>query len=143
MAKNSLLNERELNRAYKKFIKLSTDDIAISIERTGFTFFQMLQTGTPKDTSRAVNGWIPIVDGQPSEWKPAKGLSGYNWLSFPFGKIRFDSVLWITNNVEYIQILEDGHSQQAPYGFINDALRRTTSFLNREIEKINRKKYNV
>ena len=144
MAKNALQNLNELNKAYKKFIELSTKDIADSLERTGFKFFQTLQVETPKDTSRAVNGWIPTIDtNAPSEWKPPKGLSSYAPLSFPFGKTKFDSLIWIANNVEYIQYLEEGHSQQAPYGFINDALRQTTAFIESETSKLNRKKYNV
>ena len=142
--KNALKNLKALNQAHKEFIKLSTDDIALSLEKTAFTLFQSLQIGTPKDTSRAVNGWIVKIDTpQPSGWKPPKGLSIYFENSFPFGKINFDSMVWISNNVEYIIVLNKGHSQQAPYGFTNEALRRTLFYTNTEINKLNKKKYNV
>lgn len=144
MAKNSLKNLNELNKAYKKFIELSTKDIALTIEKVGFKFFQGFQIGTPRDTSRAINGWIVKVDtSTPTEWKPPKGLSSYSPLTFPYGKIKFDSMVWISNNVEYIQVLDDGHSQQAPYGFTNDAFRQTISYIEGQIAKLNRKKYNV
>lgn len=143
MAENALLNEKALNKAYKEFIKLSTDDIGRSIEKTGFRFFQLLQVFTPRDTGRAENGWIPVVNQPASEWKPQKGLSTYSAKKFPLGQIKFNSVVWISNNVEYIIPLDEGHSLQAPYGFTNNALQKTTFYIQREIDKLNRKKYNV
>ena len=143
MARNALQNERELNKAYKKFMELSTDDIGVTIEKVGFKFFGLLIEGTPRDTGRARNGWIPIVDrSAPSEWKPPQGQGHYGLNSFPLGVIKFNSIVWISNNVEYIQVLDEGHSKlQAPYGFTNSALRRTTIYIERQIERINNRRY--
>lgn len=142
---NQLKNLKELENAHKKFLKLSTDDIRKSHERVGFKFFQQLQVGTPRDESRAINGWIVSLDTtSPTEWKPAKGLASYKPLDFPLGKVQFNSMIWISNNVEYIQALDDGHSKlQAPFGFTNQALSKTTAYILSETNKLNRKKYNV
>lgn len=133
----------ELNKAHKEFMRLSTDDIAKSLEKVGFRFFQKLQTLTPRDTGRAQNGWIPVIDKPASEWKPETKLASYSLLSFPFGQVKFNSIIWISNNVEYIEPLNEGHSSQAPYGFTNDALRDTTFYIQNEIAKLNRKRYHV
>lgn len=42
----------------------------------------------------------------------------------------------VANDVEYVQYLEDGHSQQAPRGFQNQAIRETRS----DIKEMQQKK---
>lgn len=144
MAKNALKNFKELQAAHKAFMKLSTDDIGENLEKVGFRFFSALQVGTPKDTSRAVNGWIVVVDRAVSEWKPPKGMSSYAPRPFDItGRVKFNSMVSISNNVEYIQVLDEGHSIQAKSGFTNDAYRQTTAYINTQVSRINRKRYNV
>lgn len=77
---------------------------------------------TPVDTGRARGAWI-VTTGKPSTWKPredefiqpevvqAKGAKALDVL-LPF------DVVYITNNVEYIEVLERGHSRQAPQGML-------------------------
>lgn len=144
MSSESTKNIKLLNKAHSEFIKLSTDDIAESLEKIGMKFFSELQIGTPKDTARAINGWIPTLSSAPSEWKPSKGLNNYKALPFiQSGLIKFNSIVWISNNVEYIQSLEDGHSMQAPSGFVNRALRETLFYIERETEKLKKRRYDV
>lgn len=144
MERNTLRNLAKLNKAHKEFMKLSKRDIGRSLEKVGFKFFSLLQVLTPKDKGQAQGGWIiKLNSSAPSEWKPQKGLNSYSLQSFPHGQIKFNSMIWISNNVVYIQRLEEGHSQQKPYGFINDALRKTTFFIESEIDRLNRERYNV
>lgn len=140
---SNLKNMGELQRAYKKFIKASKDDIANVIERSAIKFFQQLILNTAKDTGRARNGWLPIIDGPTSEWKPPKGLSNYSIKVFDQGVIKFDSRIWIVNNVEYIEFLDEGHSSQYPEGFTSPAVRATIVYIERRINKLNKEKYNV
>lgn len=139
----SLRNFKELQRAHEAFMKKSTDDIAINIHKTAFFMFQGFQSDTPRRDGQAIAGWIVVVDGPPSEWKPQPGLKHYSPQSFPDTTIKFDSIVWISNNVVYIKKLDEGHSQQAPFGFTNGVFQRTTLYVERETAKLNRKRYNV
>lgn len=136
-------NWQKLNKAHKEFIKLSTKDIAESLAETGFKFFQQLQIHTAKDTGRAINGWLPIIDGPAIDWKPKTNLGYYSQFNFNKSKVKFNSLIWLVNSVEYIKYLDEGHSQQFPNGFTEPAVRRTTLFIQKEIKKLNRKIYNV
>lgn len=140
----ALKNFKQLKAAHKKFMELSTDDIADNLEKSSYKLFSYLQAFTPRDTGRAINGWIPVVDTNPSESVSAEGKSYYPPRPFSIiGKITFKSIVWISNNVPYIIGLDNGASQQAPYGFSSEAFLNTTIYINSQIEKLNRKKYHV
>lgn len=144
MRRNALKNLAELNKAHREFMRLSKEDIGESLEKVGFKFFSFLQVLTPYDLGQAQGGWIVKLNSSaPSEWKPQQGLNSYALQPFPHGQIKFNSMVWISNNVVYIKRLDEGHSMQAPYGFTNDALRKTTFYIESEINKLNRKRYNV
>ena len=49
--------------------------------------------------------------------------------------ITLDDVIWIVNNVEYAEALENGHSQQAPAGVVNKQLATFTRRLDEETRK--------
>lgn len=83
--------------------------------------------GTPVDTGWARANWIPAI-GQPvqqaagsrenvsgaaSQTGQAAVAVGYNYLNGP---------AHITNNVPYIVALNEGHSKQAPSGFVQRAI---------------------
>ena len=76
---------------------------------------------TPVDTGRARGNWqttvgqpaLGQVDGTDKDGSPTieDGLSALVNLE-PFDQV------WITNNVPYIEALENGHSDQAPAGML-------------------------
>lgn len=67
---------------------------------------------TPVDTGRARRGWKPQI--------------------LKLGNI------WIRNDVPYVQYLEDGHSQQAPHGFVNQAMAVARSVITRNSRRARR-----
>lgn len=73
-----------------------------------------LQKRTPRKSGRARAGWNTVVDGSPSEWKPPAGKKTYSPTAFKgLGDIEFNSLINLSNNVEYIVPLNEGHSSQA------------------------------
>lgn len=73
-----------------------------------------LQKRTPRKSGRARAGWNTVVDGSPSEWKPPKGKKRYSTTAFNgLENIHFNSLINLSNNVEYIVPLNEGHSKQA------------------------------
>lgn len=80
--------------------------------------------GTPVDTGRARGGWqveigkAPAGEGPPDKQGGATIAAG----SAQIGRVVGGDIIYIVNNVPYIEKLEYGHSQQAPQGMLRVAL---------------------
>lgn len=106
--------ERELETIVK-FITLGIDRRLRRNPRAG---------GTPVDTGHARANWIPsvssphtaIVQGDSAHGAGVAAVLAYRLEAGP---------AWVTNNVPYILVLNDGHSSQAPAGFIERAIDET------------------
>lgn len=102
------------------------------IKKIAFDVFRDLQEITPHKTGRARAGWIPTIDAPPSERVPAPGKSVYPKTPFTGReRIKYDSVVNLSNNVEYIIPLDRGHSKQASSGIIAPAMARLQTVANK------------
>ncbi len=98
-------------------------DVVANLRKAG------AEGGTPVDTGWARANWIPSMGGEPASTPSGTqesvdtaeaatqvgigSLLGYKLLLGP---------VFITNNVPYILKLNDGHSGQAPVGFVQAAI---------------------
>ncbi len=86
--------------------------------------------GTPVDTGWARANWIASVGDSPREpvGTPDNISSAEGEQSASLGTVltytRDKGKLFITNNVPYINRLNDGHSKQAPAGFVQRAIEQ-------------------
>lgn len=85
---------------------------------------------TPVDTGWARANWIfsigqPIAGpaGAPGKVGPARQAQSSGVARVLVYKLN-QGVIWLSNNVPYIQVLNAGHSKQAPAGFIEAAIDR-------------------
>ena len=88
--------------------------------------------GTPRDLGWAAANWVPSV-GRPAEGPvgdPARGgvsqaQSQARRGIAAVGRFRLaHGIAFVTNNVPYIERLNDGHSRQSPAGFVQRAIRK-------------------
>jgi hypothetical protein len=93
------LDLSDLTRKLPEIVKQSVAELQDVRNKVALDIFNDLVLTTPVDTGKARNGW-QIDDA--------------------------GGVVEITNNVEYIAKLNDGHSAQAPAGFIEAAVDRHT-----------------
>lgn len=100
---------------------------ARTIKRVGFEIANELKRTTPRDTSWARSNWL-ISIGRPVT-APAGSREAVTTTAQAAGEARLlvyrtnQGDVWISNNVPYIQPLNEGHSKQAPAGFVEDAIR--------------------
>jgi len=91
---------------------------------------------TPRDTGWARNNWIPEIgqaheetEGTPQSVSSAGQEAGIAKVASSY-RLE-DGEVHITNNVPYIELLNDGSSKQAPPGFVEisilEAVRRISS----------------
>lgn len=94
---------------------------------------------TPVDTGRARSGWAMALDTAPSFLPPIPPEGSV--VSPPalpnFGKIDGSQLVYIVNNVEYIEALEDGHSKQAPAGMVRLSLAVLEAQVDSIVQQIN------
>jgi hypothetical protein len=74
---------------------------------------------TPVDTGFAASNW-PITTGAPASGTVGIGGAG----APPAGYKLDDGSVYVTNNAQYIQVLNGGSSTQAPAGFVEQAIAR-------------------
>lgn len=87
---------------------------------------QALVLATPRDTGRAANNWIPNINGPSSQYrKDAKG--GTSGILAEGQRVikgaKLGDSIHFTNNTPYIGPLNNGHSKQAPAGFVEKAVQ--------------------
>lgn len=81
---------------------------------------------TPVDTGYAQSGWT-LSSGAPSGYVPRPGTRSKPRM----GQMRCGDVLWVVNNVEYINELENGHSKQAPSGMLGVTVAEIEDWMQR------------
>lgn len=104
-----------------------------NFRRTVLVIDQSLVTSTPVDTGRARSNWIVssgpstrIIDAYaPGESGSTRGQNtrAAQAQAKAFLESTDATVIYISNNLEYIRFLNEGSSAQAPAGFIEAAVQ--------------------
>ena len=101
------------------------------VRKTVIDVTEKIKKDTPRDTGRAAAGWINSSD-QPDSYTPPPGYYGLTPPQDPGPADTWE--WWIVNNVEYISVLEDGHSDQAPQGMVANALNAFDRLLSGQLD---------
>jgi hypothetical protein len=115
------------------------ENIDLLVRRTALVALQVVITETPVDTGRARSNWLVTI-GAPSgrtvpPHSPGKGGStvGDNTRSAisaggaVIGSRPKGRVIFITNNLPYIERLNQGWSAQAPAGYVEKAVGKAVA----------------
>jgi hypothetical protein len=91
--------------------------------------------GTPVDTGWARANWGVFI-GRKCPTEPMGVRGQYNKLfdaaSMTISVPRYPFI-WVYNNVPYIEVLEDGHSKQAPTGMMSGALNALQTYVDTKL----------
>lgn len=100
-------------------------------QRMALEIWDGITLRTPVDTGRARSSFNLAI-GTPDPSVPPKGDYGIPGKPDVSG-IDGEQVVWITSNLDYIEPLENGHSQKAPGGMVfisvNDAVSKIQLYL--------------
>lgn len=102
--------------------------VADAVKRVAFNISAELISTTPVDTGWARSNWV-ISIGEPIS-SPVGSRDAVDQSAQADGQARMlvydvmQGAVHITNNVPYIEVLNTGHSPQAPAGFIEAAIAR-------------------
>lgn len=105
-----------------------------TVKRVALAVDQAVVLATPVDTGRARSNWIAQI-GDPARRtvEPyAEGNAGgsaegaLSQASHEIDRFRLGQDIYISNNLPYIERLNQGHSAQAPAGFVEEAVEAGT-----------------
>lgn len=118
------MTAREADKTYAKLQQVVAD----TVKRIGFAVHGELVMQNPVATGWSRANWIVSIG------TPFEGVAGtredVSMIEQAIGQGRLlvydlkKGDVWISNNVPYIQALNEGHSPQAPEGWVEDAIRR-------------------
>jgi len=131
-----------VSRSLKQFsrrMRIRADQIVDGVERLvqkgALVADESVVLGTPVDTGRARGNWIPSI-GSPQRGIRSPDKNGASTIArarqvIPQYKINGNGI-FITNNISYILLLENGSSQQAPNGMAKQAIQAATVAVKRD-----------
>lgn len=103
----------------KLFQKKVIGTLEKSVRRVALKVDSILAITTPVDTGRARANWLPSLNVPRSDKKePGQKESVDSVLS----AYKVTDTIYLTNNLPYIERLNEGSSQQAPEGFVEAAV---------------------
>lgn len=112
------MSDEEFERAYKHI-----DDTVRKIHtKAAIELDRLLVQKTPVDTGRAKNNWTFSINEPDVSFNMARTKSRKNTAISKRKDIKPYTVTYTSNHLPYIERLNDGHSQQAPRGFIQSAV---------------------
>lgn len=127
MASTSDVNKFTLN--LDAFVNSMYVNVAELQKTVAFDLFARIVKKTPKRTGRAQSSWTMAVNRVDRTVKPA-GRKSYPPAKAPAVKNKVGDTIWISNNLPYIESLEQGRSrQQAPHGMVAISIEEVKSQL--------------
>ena len=105
--------------------------IDVKIRKATIELFSSVVKGTPVDTGRARGNWQCTIGSPANNQVEATDKSGAGVITDVVSTVpaKSGAVVWLTNNVPYIQKLEYGSSKQAPAGMVRINIQRFASIL--------------
>lgn len=116
--------------SFEKSLSIA-DDIQDEINKetriVGLTLLRLVVKATPVDTGRARGNWFVSVGtpfrGISEDRKASSAITEGNNVIGSAVNISYPTIT-LSNNLPYIERLNDGHSQQAPAKFVELAIQR-------------------
>jgi len=116
----------------KRFGKVTRKETETIFKKIALDLDSRVVYSTPVDTGRARGNWYPSI-GNPSNNVEAErfdkvGLSTVSLIVSTVAEAKLGDVIWLTNNVKYIDTLEKGNSKQAPQGMVSVNVAEVAAF---------------
>lgn len=125
----------QFNLDLAKFSKKTQLNLDVVARKVGFEIWNGVTKKTPVDTGRARASWNlteEVINLSTASENVNHGASAKGKVGRITGK---GDVIYITNNVDYINELDKGTSQQAPNGMVSLTINEVTAQLNALVGK--------
>lgn len=114
------VNAKNFTIDLKKFGKLTREKTELIFRKIALDLDTAIVLDTPVDTGRARGNWYPslITPSNEVDLNSFGAQASITRLSGVVAGAKLGSVIWMTNNLDYIVKLENGHSRQAAEGMV-------------------------
>lgn len=132
-------NAEDFSKSLMNMADYATKSMEAIIRKACIDLYSRIVERTPVDTGRAKANWQISTTDYGTEWNEKDGFIFNEIKSLIEGEIDdftfdiHDGVVIIYNNLEYISELENGTSQQAPYGMVSLSLAEFTAHFNQAL----------
>lgn len=114
--------------------KLVPEEHAKLVKKIAFELFKRIVEKTPVDTGRARANWsIEVGPAAPGDTTINVDPDGTATINRALDGIDMADpsvqIIWLYNNLPYIEALENGHSQQAPVGMVAGSLNEIQHYI--------------
>ena len=110
-----------LNRRAKQ-VQENSNEV---IKQVAATIAQTVIFATPVDTGHARANWLAGIGTEPTAEDPSEDKGGgatFGKVKAELAKRKSEQTIYISNNVPYINRLNDGYSAQAPAMFVEQGI---------------------
>lgn len=121
------LSPKEFALDLKKFGAVAEEDARLIFRKIIIDLDTAVVLGTPVDTGRARGNWFASLTSPSNaatdtpDKSGSRALAGVNRTA---SEAQVGDIAWLTNNLPYILVLENGSSRQAPQGMVDQNLHR-------------------
>ena len=127
-----------------KFANLSEKKIVLVVKKTFIELSADIINGTPVDSGRARGNWQPAINkfADTNSLDIEKSKFGTKTIAKVINKaneFQIGDYLTLTNNLDYIERLEDGYSHKAPTGMVGLNVERFSNMVDKHAKDIKRK----
>jgi len=118
---------KAIDRAITKTENFIVETANKEIRKVAVKVSSSLIFATPVDTGRARSNWYATISSPTNkinnETRDKSGANAIARNNAVISNAKINNDIFITNNLPYIGKLNDGHSAQAPAGFVEKALQ--------------------
>jgi hypothetical protein len=110
----------------EKWAKNTEDKLSLAVQKIALELFSRVILSTPVDSGRARANWQVAIGSTPAgtlDLNDKTGQATINKTTAKAAGLRAGDVIFLINNLPYIQRLEDGYSGQAPAGMVGLAVQ--------------------
>jgi hypothetical protein len=114
-------NLEQFNKEIDEFCQTIPDKVNTVQKVIVLEALKRLVEKTPVKTGRARGNWQATIDAAAEGQLEVTDIDGQATISKGLsilGEMQPYCIVWISNNVDYIEFLEDGSSKQAPEGML-------------------------
>ncbi len=110
------------------FTKTVREDLEKTVRRIALKILRVLTSFSPVDTGRFKANWIVGVGRREARTlsnKDKAGMTTFNKGKKKLAKTLLGKTVFISNNLPYAKRLNEGHSEQVPLNFVQQAIKRS------------------
>ena len=128
-------NQKEFAKFLQDVAKQVNLDVITVQKKLALDIYRDVIAGTPVDTGRAMNNWnLSIATPDRSVTEQGGVVNAVQTIKQTgalgeLASLKPFQTVWISNNLPYIMELEEGHSRQAPNGWVERAVQTNLNTL--------------